>query len=63
LKKALQNAKFVVVQEISHNADTAKHADLLLPAAGWLKKKNDDQFEDEFHRINAPGEAFRMWKF
>jgi hypothetical protein len=28
-----------------------------------LKKKNDDQFEDEFHRINAPGEAFRMWKF
>ncbi|MEG1742172.1 MAG: 30S ribosomal protein S12 methylthiotransferase RimO, partial [Acetivibrio sp.] len=38
IEKALQNAKFVVVQDISHNADTAKFADLLLPAAGWLEK-------------------------
>ena len=39
VEKALANAKFVVVQDISHNADTAKFADLLLPAAGWLEKE------------------------
>ncbi|HEX9152014.1 MAG TPA: molybdopterin-dependent oxidoreductase, partial [Flavobacterium sp.] len=39
VEKALANAKFVVVQDISHNADTSKFADLLLPAAGWLEKE------------------------
>ncbi len=39
IEKALQNAKFVVVQDISHRSDTTKYADLLLPAAGWLRKR------------------------
>ncbi|MFA9189228.1 molybdopterin-dependent oxidoreductase [Flavobacterium magnesitis] len=62
VEKALKNAKFVVVQEISHNADTAKFADLLLPAAGWLEK--DGTMTNSERRIsylpkgiNAPGEA------
>jgi len=62
VEKALQNAKFVVVQDISHNSDTAKFADLLLPAAGWLEK--DGTMTNSERRIsylpkgiNAPGEA------
>jgi ferredoxin-nitrate reductase len=62
VEKALANAKFVVVQDISHNADTAKFADLLLPAAGWLEK--DGTMTNSERRIsylpkaiNAPGEA------
>lgn len=35
---ALQKARFVVVQDISRNSDTAAFADLVLPAAGWLEK-------------------------
>src|SRR5690606_14374592 len=38
-EKALANAKFVVVQDISHKSDTTKFADLLLPAAAWLEKQ------------------------
>ncbi|GEL12173.1 hypothetical protein FGL01_29120 [Flavobacterium glycines] len=61
-EKALKNAKFVVVQEISHNADTAKFADLLLPAAGWLEKEgtmtNSERRISYLPKgINAPGEA------
>ncbi|WP_281226063.1 nitrate reductase [Flavobacterium aquiphilum] len=61
-EKALQNAKFVVVQEISHNADTAKFADLLLPAAGWLEKEgtmtNSERRISYLPKgINPPGEA------
>jgi ferredoxin-nitrate reductase len=61
-EKALQNAKFVVVQDISHNADTAKFADLLLPAAGWLEKEgtmtNSERRISYLPKgINPPGEA------
>ncbi|WP_035658983.1 nitrate reductase [Flavobacterium seoulense] len=62
VEKALEKAKFVVVQEISHNADTAKFADLLLPAAGWLEKEgtmtNSERRISYLPKgINAPGEA------
>ncbi len=62
VEKALANAKFVVVQDISHNADTAKFADLLLPAAGWLEKEgtmtNSERRISYLPKgINAPGEA------
>ncbi|MEM9260223.1 MAG: molybdopterin-dependent oxidoreductase, partial [Bacteroidota bacterium] len=36
--RALQKAKFVVVQDISDKSDTVAYADLVLPAAGWLEK-------------------------
>lgn len=62
VEKALSNAKFVVVQEISHNADTSKFADLLLPAAGWLEKEgtmtNSERRISYLPKgINPPGEA------
>ena len=62
VEKALANAKFVVVQDISHNADTAKFADLLLPAAGWLEKEgtmtNSERRISYLPKgINPPGEA------
>ncbi len=61
-EKALKNAKFVVVQEISHRSDTSKFADLLLPAAGWLEKEgtmtNSERRISYLPKgINAPGEA------
>jgi ferredoxin-nitrate reductase len=62
VEKALANAKFVVVQDISHNSDTAKFADLLLPAAGWLEKEgtmtNSERRISYLPKgINPPGEA------
>ena len=39
VERALKNAAFVVVQDISHKSETTKFADLLLPAAGWLEKE------------------------
>ena len=62
VEQALAKAKFVVVQEISHQADTAKHADLLLPAAAWLEKEgtmtNSERRISYLPKgINAPGEA------
>jgi ferredoxin-nitrate reductase len=62
VEKALANAKFVIVQDISHNADTSKFADLLLPAAGWLEKEgtmtNSERRISYLPKgINAPGEA------
>jgi len=38
VERALDKAKFVVVQDISNRSETAEYADLLLPAAGWLEK-------------------------
>ena len=38
VQRALKNAKFVVVQDISERSDTVAYADLVLPAAGWLEK-------------------------
>lgn len=38
-EQALEKARFVVVQDISHRSDTAAYADLLLPAAGWGEKE------------------------
>lgn len=38
VEEALQNAKFVVVQDISNQADTVAYADLVMPAAMWGEK-------------------------
>lgn len=59
---ALKNAKFVVVQDISHRSDTAAYADLLLPAAGWLEKEgtmtNSERRISYLNKgIQPPGEA------
>ena len=39
VEKALQNAKFVIVQDISSKASVIPFADLVLPAAGWAEKE------------------------
>ncbi|UII22404.1 nitrate reductase [Fulvivirga ligni] len=60
--EALSQAKFVVVQDISNSSDTAKYADLLLPAAGWLEKEgtmtNSERRISYLPKsVDAPGEA------
>ncbi|MEB8328025.1 molybdopterin-dependent oxidoreductase [Flavobacteriaceae bacterium KMM 6897] len=72
VEKALEKASFVVVQDISHNSETTKYADLVLPAAGWLEK--DGTMTNSERRIShlpkvidAPGEALPdaeiLWRF
>ncbi len=62
VEKGLQNAKFVVVQDISNLSDTVKYADVVLPAAAWAEKNS--VFTNSERRItllpkmvDAPGEA------
>lgn len=62
VEKALQKARFVVVQDISKKSDTLPFADVVFPAAGWLEK--DGTMTNSERRINylnkvvdAPGEA------
>ncbi|MCB9426748.1 MAG: molybdopterin-dependent oxidoreductase [Flavobacteriales bacterium] len=62
VEKALQKAKFVVVQDISHRSDTLEYADVVLPAAGWLEKEgtmtNSERRISHLSKgINPPGEA------
>lgn len=72
VEKALKNASFVVVQDISHNSETTKFADLLLPAAGWLEKEgsmtNSERRISYLPKvIEPPGEALPdveiLWRF
>lgn len=62
IEKAMANAKFVVVQEISHKSDTVEYADVLLPAAAWLEKEgtmtnSERRISYLPKEIQAPGEA------
>ncbi|ULC60405.1 molybdopterin-dependent oxidoreductase [Flaviramulus sp. BrNp1-15] len=62
IEKAMKNAKFVVVQDISHKSDTVAYADLVLPAAAWLEKEgtmtnSERRISYLPKEINAPGEA------
>ncbi|WP_431125974.1 molybdopterin-dependent oxidoreductase [Flagellimonas flava] len=72
VEKALKKANFVVVQDISHNSETTKYADLLLPAAGWLEKEgtmtNSERRISYLPQvIDPPGEALPdaeiLWRF
>lgn len=62
IERAMKNAKFVVVQDISFKSDTVAYADLVLPAAGWLEKEgtmtnSERRISYLPKEINAPGEA------
>ncbi len=62
IEKAMAKSKFVVVQEISHKADTLNYADLVLPAAAWLEKEgtmtnSERRISYLPKEIEAPGEA------
>lgn len=62
VEEALKKAHFVIVQDISHNSETSKYADLLLPAAGWLEKEgvmtNSERRISYLEKgVEPPGEA------
>lgn len=62
VEKALQKAKFVVVQEISNKPQTLDFADIILPAAAWAEKEgtmtNSERRISHLHKaIDPPGEA------
>jgi len=62
VEKALQKAKFVVVQEITNKAETLAYADVILPAAAWSEKEgtmtNSERRITYLPQINqAPGNA------
>ena len=62
IEKAMRNAKFVVVQEISHKSDTVDFADVVLPAAAWLEKEgtmtnSDRRISYLPKELDPPGEA------
>ncbi|MEO0900574.1 MAG: molybdopterin-dependent oxidoreductase, partial [Bacteroidota bacterium] len=72
VEEALKKANFVVVQDISHNSETTKYADLILPAAGWLEKEgtmtNSERRISYLPKvIDPPGEALPdaeiLWRF
>ncbi|HXB06273.1 MAG TPA: molybdopterin-dependent oxidoreductase [Puia sp.] len=61
-EKALKNARFVVVQEVSHLPETLAFADLILPAAAWTEKQgtmtNSERRISLLDKIvEPPGEA------
>ncbi|HKJ41930.1 MAG TPA: molybdopterin-dependent oxidoreductase, partial [Sunxiuqinia sp.] len=62
VEQALKKARMVVVQDISMESDTIKHADVIFPAAGWLEKEgtmtNSERRITYLNKVvNAPGEA------
>ncbi|QMW02069.1 nitrate reductase [Spirosoma foliorum] len=71
-EKALKNARFVVVQDVSNRADTVQFADVVLPAAAWLEKEgtmtNAERRIAYLPKVlDAPGEALPdaeiIWRF
>ncbi|MCW9709158.1 nitrate reductase [Fodinibius salsisoli] len=62
VEEALEEARFVVVQDISQNSETTDYADLLLPAAGYLEKEgtmtNSERRISYLNKVvDPPGEA------
>jgi assimilatory nitrate reductase catalytic subunit len=67
VRKALERAEFVVVQEAYRDAETCDYADVLLPAASWAEKEGTvTNSERSISRVRAaiapPGEARADWK-
>jgi assimilatory nitrate reductase catalytic subunit len=66
VRAALGQAELVVLQEIATDTETAAHADVLLPAAGWGEKEGTmTNSERRISRVRAavpaPGEARADW--
>ncbi|MFT3736249.1 MAG: molybdopterin-dependent oxidoreductase [Rhodocyclaceae bacterium] len=66
VRKALETCEFVVVQEAYANTETARYADLLLPAAGWGEKdgtvtNSERRISRVMPAVPAPGEARPDW--
>jgi assimilatory nitrate reductase catalytic subunit len=66
VRRALERAEFVVLQEAYRNTETAELADLLLPASSWGEKEGTvTNSERRITRVRAavpaPGEARADW--
>ncbi|TAG25545.1 MAG: nitrate reductase [Burkholderiales bacterium] len=67
VRKALERAEIVVLQEAFLNTETARYADLLLPATTWGEKEGTvTNSERRITRVRAavpaPGEARHDWQ-
>ncbi|MEC5387411.1 molybdopterin-dependent oxidoreductase [Uliginosibacterium sp. H3] len=66
VRKALETCEFVVVQEAYRNTETARYADLLLPATSWGEKtgtvtNSERRISRVIQAVPAPGEARHDW--
>jgi len=66
VEKALKNIEFLVVQDI-FLTETAKYADIVLPAAAWFEKDAtaisfERRIQRSFKAAEAPGEAKPDWE-
>jgi assimilatory nitrate reductase catalytic subunit len=66
IRKALNTCDFVVVQEAYRNTETARFADLLLPASSWGEKtgtvtNSERRISRVIQAVPAPGEARHDW--
>ncbi|WP_295479156.1 nitrate reductase [uncultured Pseudomonas sp.] len=64
--EALNTCPFVVLQEAFRTTETAKHADLLLPAASWGEKEgtvtnSERRLSNVRKAVPAPGQARPDW--
>ena len=67
IRKALEKAELVIVQEAYLDTETAAYADVVLPASSWGEKEGTvTNSERRITRLNAaiaaPGEARADWK-
>ncbi|WP_122278573.1 nitrate reductase [Pseudomonas syringae group genomosp. 3] len=66
IRQALETCPFVVLQEAFKTTETARFADLLLPAASWGEKEgtvtnSERRISNVRKAIQAPGEARSDW--
>jgi ferredoxin-nitrate reductase len=67
VRRALQNAQFVVVQDAYHPTETTRVADVVLPVAQWGEKEwtstNSERTVSYSPKLwDAPGEALPDWE-
>ncbi len=67
IREALARAEFVVLQECYTDTETARHADLLLPATTWSEKdgtvtNSERRISRQCAAIAAPGETRHDWQ-
>jgi assimilatory nitrate reductase catalytic subunit len=67
VREALERAELVIVQDAYRNTETARYADVFLPAAGWGEKEGTmTNSERRISRVRAavrpPGEARADWQ-
>ena len=67
VRQALEKCEFVVVQEAFSNTDTARYADLLLPATTWGEKSgtvtnSERRISAVLPAVKAPGQTRHDWQ-